>query len=431
MLIRDFRELWIIIGQSFLLFLLFFLLYKKFIFSIFDPLFFFLITQAFSVELSILTLNSLYFLHIIFCELFFFLGFIVLAPSKRKFKHIEIGHLLKVTSSSLEYLNVFLNISLIIIIISNIYLFSQSGIILLAKDPSESKVTTFSEGGGLGVVRRINWGVLYFSGLISVFLYLKTNKTSYLIKFLIIIFVSSLSGSKGALLFYIQALPFFAILYKGKSVFNKIKKLIYVLIPVSCALVLYILFTISKDVDATFFALGYRFLYFGDAILFYYDQYSLKHFTSYSMLNFLWDELSSPLALFRLTNYEIPLGYKLVMFRENINTIPVFGPNVPFYVKGHIYFGYFGALLYSFSLGIIVGYLRRYFYLLLMRLKESVTSIFAFVFIIFINLLLFGIAQDSTLFFGTLFDTIIFSIPILVLTYIFLYPKRLLSEYSH
>ena len=109
------------------------------------------------------------------------------------------------------------------------------------------------------------------------------------------------------------------------------------------------------------------------------------------------------------------------MFQQNTSTVPVFGPNVPFYVKGYIYFGYLGAIVYSFVLGMLIGKVR----FLMTKLDFDKYGTLIVLAILFVNLSLFGIVQDSALLISVLFDTFIFSIPLLLLSYLILYPKIL------
>ncbi len=407
-------------------------LYRKYVLSILDPLFFFLVIQAFSIQLSFIVLKETqYIVNIILCEFALFWGFVLIAP---KNKQIVLGlntNRLEIPKMQTEFLTIFCNIAMIVIVIANVYLISQKGIALFSDDPSESKVTSFSSGGGLGIVRRINWGLLYFVGLVYMYLFLQNGKKIHLFAILLLIILSSFGGSKGALLFFIQSFSFISLIanFKKNENFKVLKKVTFLLIPVAAILVFYILFAVWRDVSSTFIAIGTRFLLFGDAMGYYYDKFSIKHFAPYSIFDFIYNELNGIFGFFRLAPYKIPLGYELEMFQANTSTVPVFGPNVPFYVKGHIYFGYVGAIVYSFLLGMVIGKIR----LLMSKLDFGKYGIVGGLSIIFVNLSLFGVTQDSALFISVLFDTFIFSLPLLILSYFVIFPKmyNLIGNNTH
>ena len=240
-------------------------------------------------------------INIILCEFALWGGFITFAPIKSK---IELGlntNNLVLPKQQIEFLTIFCNISMVVIFISNIYLISQKGIALLADDPSESKVTSFSSGGGLGIVRRINWGLLYFVGLIYMYLFLQNGKKINLLAVFLLMVLSSFGGSKGALLFFIQTFSFISLIanFKKSHNFKVLKKVTILLIPVAAILIFYILFVLTREVSTTFIAIGTRFLLFGDAMGFYYDAFSIKYF-SYNIFDFFYNELNSIFGFFRL-----------------------------------------------------------------------------------------------------------------------------------
>jgi hypothetical protein len=112
----------------------------------------------------------------------------------------------------------------------------------------------------------------------------------------------------------------------------------------------------------------------------------------------------------RIVPYSKPLGFRLIDAFMGGNS-DTFGPNVPFYVKGNIYFGYYGAFVYSFFLGGTIGFTRNLFYRMI---RKSTSSILMILLILHLNLIIFGIAQDSQLFISKLFDTVMLSLPIII-----------------
>lgn len=421
MIIENYGELLAIMLQSLLVFVVYYLLYKKYIYSLFDPLFFFLITQAFSTELAIIEITEKsYLMNFIGCQILFTMGFYTFSLKPRKDKTINDNNFV-ISIRQLQLLKYFSILGFVVIFICNCYFFYKKGVILFSDDPTTSKAIDFE--GGLGFVKRINWGLLPLISLICVFqlIYLKQLKFLLLVVILLLITISG--GNKSSILIYLYMVSIFGL-------FNNLNKLQYFKylkkfkVPISLIgvlLALYIFSTKSEDLEKTIIAAGIRFLYFGDIILYYYQPHSVKHFQQLDFFDFLSREFNTILGLLRLSDYTNPLGYEMVVYSltdEQLNTIT--GPNAPFYVKGHIFFGAFGVLIYSFLVGCFVGHIRA----LLFKLDNTRKSYIITLVIIFLNINIFGYPQDSALFTSILFDTIIFSIIPLFIAWIIVNVKQ-------
>jgi len=397
------------------IFLVYYFLYRKYIFSVFDPLFFFLISQAFTTELAIIQVeNRSYLINILLCQIFLSVGFILIARKSNSFD-IVMDETLGVKKSDYAILKYFTFISFFLILFANIYFIQKQGIILFSKDPSVSKIASYE--GGLGFVRRINWGLLNLICITTMFLYFKTAKRVYL-GILISLFLISISGgSKGAILTFVYILALLGLFksFKGNSTFKSINKYKYPIIFFGVFLALFILYAQSSDYQSSFYALATRFLYSGDAILYYYNNAAIQHFSYLNWVDFFSYEFNSITGFFRLTEYKNPLGYDLVIFsifrNESLETTQ--GPNLTYFLKGYLFFGNVGAIIFSFFIGIITGYLRK------MLFNANGINVKFFLLVLFINLNLFSYPQDSGLFINIMFDTIIFGSLPLFLSYLF------------
>jgi hypothetical protein len=189
-------------------------------------------------------------------------------------------------------------------------------------------------------------------------------------------------------------------------------KLQYILVTSVLLLSSYIVATvIGQDYTAIIESLGTRMLLFGDSVLYYYTSDSIAYFSYIKSISYLGDELNPILGFFRLVEYNRPLGFLLVDYNTNFAfEASTFGPNVPYYTKGYIYFGPFGAIAYSFFIGGVVGFVRQLIY------TNAIRSQIGSVLVIHLNLIIFSIAQDSQLFISILFDTLIISLPFVLLT---------------
>ena len=207
-MIENFDELFLILFQTILIFGVLFTIYKKQIFSFFDPLLFYILTQAFSIELGILQITDWgYLTSFLMCQLFFAFGFNYVAKSIRNNNIIDdTGLLFK--KNEYKFWVYFTTIGFIIVLLANIYLISVQGVILFSDDPTTGKVAAFEGGGGIGAVRRINWGLLNLVNLSTLFIYIKTKKKLFLIMLITLVLIAVSGGSKSSLLIYVVLLAF-------------------------------------------------------------------------------------------------------------------------------------------------------------------------------------------------------------------------------
>lgn len=406
-MINDFTELYIALIQAFVIFIALFLIYSRRIFSLFDPLFFFILTQAFSIVLAFMQIEDIgYLLNFFLCQLSFAAGFILLT---RKIEKKDLVDDLNISWSVKEhkFWVYFSIIGFIMILFSNIYLISLKGIIVLNDDPTSGKVEAFETGGGIGAVRRINWGLLNLVNLSVLYLYAKSAKKTYLFMLLILTLITVSGGSKSSLLIYVNIIALLGI-FKSFSVSNTYKLINKAKAPIlilGALLAVFILASNSESLSDAFLALGIRFLYFGDIIFYYYDTDSVKHFQQLNFFDFFKYEFNSLLGLLRIVPYQNPLGYDMVAFslvNQDLGDSKL-GPNLPYYVKGHIFFGAIGAIIYSFFVGVIVGKARAILY-------HTYNNITSFILVIYLNTLIFTYPQDSALTFSLIIDTLIFSL---------------------
>lgn len=405
-MITSYAQVFTIIAQTAGIFLLLYLLMRKYIFSFFDPLCFFLITQAFSVELAFIIIQDPnYLLNFLCCQLIFYVGFLSAA---KKIKAFDFKDFQGIEFNPLTYssLKIFVWLGFVVAGLLNLYLISKKGIALFADDPSAAKTENFSEGG-LGIIRRINWGILYVIILSSLFLYMINRKLVYLLITLMLLGILLISGSKGALLYFVFLIPLLRLLKPlfGTKMLAKLNRAKYIILILSLILTIIILIAGSSDKsgELAFYNLTTRFLFFGDAILYYYNPYAVKFFSQYHPVDYLIDEFNSLFGFFRLVPYNIPLGFKLVSFQQGVDSV-LFGPNVPYYIKGYIYFGKWGVLAYSWLVGWTVGFVRSKLLTVLVNPADLLYCIA----LIHLNLIIFNLPQDSQLFMSVLFDTLIF-----------------------
>ncbi len=424
--IESYQELWQICLQAVFILLILVAIYWRHIISFFDPLFFYLVTQAFSIELGFLVIPQEYLIHFLFCQLFFTIGFFVFAGKPISKRKIVYASFLKPDPLTLSTIKVFAVVVCFIIVLANLFLISQKGVALLADDPSAAKGENF-QGGGFGFIRRINWGILYLCALFLIYMILYKRSIWYLLLSFLLIFILMLSGSKGVLIFFMSLVPMIAKFKDVKSL-KTFKWMVisqYILFGAGFILAISIISaTVKGSSEEAMFSLGKRFLFFGDAMLYYYNPFAIKHFAVYNYKDFIPYELNPILGFFRLVTYTQPLGFELVEFTTSIYEDTVFGPNVPYYVKGYIFFGKYGAFVYAFVIGGIFGWVRSLYYDLLEKPKSVLVALL----VIFLNLSIPGLPQDSQLYINIMFDTFFQAVPIYLLIYFILKKGALQKE---
>lgn len=410
-MISDVESLLAILFPTILFALLFFLAYKRYIFSIYDPLTLFVVEMSFSSVLMITTVsNALYLFQFFSFQFLFWLGFISVRPYAKKITNANI-HYSKYNILFLEHLTM---IFFFIFIVANAYYFIKVGIPILSQNPTVFKVASFE--GGLGIIRRINWGMGVFIACASIVIsIIGIHKKTFLSIFLILMIITSMGGAKGALLAYVFILAYMTQQYslKNYDLVKKYKKYIGVIFVLAFIVAMTILYIENNGMKEVFFAFLNRLLYFGDVVLYYYQPDVMHYFENYTPFDYIYRLLNPIFGMFRLVPYENPLGYVMVILTLTTETLPtVMGPNSPFYIEGHLYFGLFGGMLYSFVIGFIVAFLRKKFFA--HRILNLV--VFIYIFVLTINIL--DLPMDSSYFVSKIFDTFLFTLPIVIIYYI-------------
>lgn len=407
---------------------LYWLLIKKQIYSIFDPLLFFIVFNSMSISLVIyLYVNNMikeeYFIFFILGILSFIIG-------------IQIGGMKKIKLNQYHSEDFFSNYSLTIdialivittiLVLANTFLFVKKGTLPIFSDnPTEAKVTLYT--GGYGIIRRLNFALSYFALAIPLlklfhpFLKIGLQKRVYYSTILLIIsFIVVSMGSKSGLLIVLNIL--FAILminmqfksklfqhYNGLVNNVKIKKWSRRILFLSLAFVFLVLFLTGNE-TSIMDSLIVRLIMSGDTFYFFYT-YDLEQFFHHNCIDYIPHILNVFTSMVRITDYEYPIGVLIMNYSLNlpIDKETSFGPNAQYPVEGLIYFGKYGMLLYAFVIGYVISYFRVSFINKVLKKPD------------FINLLLYCIissmiiiiATDVTYFFTVFFDVVLYGVIVL------------------
>ncbi|GAB3944233.1 hypothetical protein GCM10028805_11610 [Spirosoma harenae] len=376
----DFSTLPFVISLAIGFLIVYTLLYYRFVYSIIDPLFIWVVTTAFSSVLATQVIpDTQSILHFFGCQIAVWTGFLVAyrrANSLEK-KLTESERIYNFTGQSLlRWATYFL---LVIYIISNIIIGYKKGFAILSDAPTQSKIENFTEGFGL--FRKINWSAGTFVSTSLVYMYLIKRRKQDLLFLLLVAFFYSLDGSKAALLqIAVSAgIVFYHPLFsEEQQLLEKVKRYIPIFILIAMSTVTIVLMKENDGLDAAFFAFIRRLLYSADSLLYYFQPVNIAYFEKYSAWDYITVITNPILGFLRLQPYKEAPG---VLMIDNLRLPGSFAsaafaaPNAPFYIEARIYFNFWVGFPFSFLVGYIYSVIRTYYF----SLRQS--SAFYFIFI--------------------------------------------------
>lgn len=362
-----------------------FFLYRKQIYSIYDPglLFLILAISAHSVIIFLYILNKLNFITVIY----FFLTQIAFTIGWFLFKPIKFKNKPRNTFLFGKYSKLFYYISLSIFIICQIILYLYKGIPLL----SQYRLELAKSGDGFGLFYRLVFVSSIFSYVIAIFKLLYLNQSWLNIKLdkIVIYFyviTQVLNGSKAGILLSILFV-FLPIFFSQQFAFErnnerrlKRKLLMFLILSIPFGVLTVLIQNSLFSDDRTSFITGLttifiRFLNSGDIFYMAWVNDVVYNIPSYWTDGFL-AIFSDFLGMFRIVSRsELPthLGLQVMWLLNNTDTFD--GPNLRHNVFGIFYFGIYGAIFYSFTLGIMFGFIRNK---LLFLLPKSIAGLSIF-----------------------------------------------------
>lgn len=335
---------------------------RRHIFGVFDPLLYFVISSAFAITLTALTVDSpLLLWRVIMYFVCFWAGFSVScrkAPSPLPARAIYVDNI--------DFFVRLVLVGAATMIILNAIGWISRGIPLLSDNPSLEKVDSLT--GGLGFIRRFNWGVGVFVLIGSLYWFLAKRSAASVAVTVLVCFMTALGGSKASLLPILFAAGLYRTRpFESKKITDFSRQLRHAF-PVIGLLVVVPVFAVllveNEGLQQALNSLAIRLLYFGDVMLYWGQQNVRNTFAGLGPLDYPGHVLNGVTGFLRLTGYDMPLGTTMVnatldQFAEFDSAI---GPNTPFYVKGEVFFGAFAAPLYAFGIGALFKWLRVQFF---------------------------------------------------------------------
>ena len=390
-------------------------LFKNYLYSIFDPAVFIILMMASCLSLS---MDSSFYWYCLFACSAFYLGVVTNGRIKR-------NTITPIEVNNFRLLELFTIGVFLLYFTANVILYKDASIPLFSDDATTNKIAIF--GAGTGWIRRI----FFFSNYLPIGLSLmciltksRIKRSIYLILMILFMIISILLGSKSGFLGIFYIIWFFYTqtnLWRGHNIDFKVfieGKIKYVLIG---SILIFVFIVYGENVEnPNFFwiSLGFRLMEFGDVMLYYKLQIIRDSFSQYNLIDFLKSEFNGILGLLRIVDYQQPLGFLMSkVYNGDSGNDVITGPNTVFLVRGHLFFGYVGGILYSYYAGWSFSIIR------LKILNYKVKNIFVYSILIFILFNLDGFLREFSQSFSVFFDFIIFTFPIFIVS--LLYEKKL------
>lgn len=407
-------------GLSYIFFLvILFLLFKRFLYSLLDPHIF--VIQLFAASLAFSVDSSIIY-YLLTAIAAFWCGMMMVLPTV---KHLSTPvQLDKIVD--LPLLRTYSILLFVIYVFANFILYRTSPIPLFADTPTESKAAISSSG--MGWIKRIIYISSFLPVCFSLLILFSSKKKIYIVLLVLYMLISVLLGAKSS---FIHIIFLFSFLYTRKSfsecgneaIFSWIRRLF----PYMLILVIFVfLFIVLKESESeggdSLLSVGYRLMAAGDVMLYYKFDWIRNGFLHYNVFDFISDELNGITGMFRLTSYNEPIGYLLVKEYLGDDLDTILGPNAPFFIKGHIYFGGVGGIFFSFFTGYIYAWIRKKVFLM------RVSNLFVYAVWLNIFFLLINYLKESGMFLSRMFDFFLLSLPLIFISNLIIKYKRKTNE---
>ena len=430
-LLPDLLSAWPDALAALLLFgLVYLLIYRRIIDSIFDPLFLQAIFSAFggAAVLFMYSENIIgprYFYSYVNTQAAFLLGLSIFGalPRRVRFPPQAVGAVAKSDSAVAATLFVLASITYLV---AQTLSYSIGGIPLL----TTSRLAFYQSDSGFGLVSRI----IYATQLVTIYLMLdrlahwRTQSALsklYVVFILINILVHGvLSGSKATFLNICFLAYFYALFQqraRGQPTSSLLARLQYGFLAMAVLAAIGVGALQSGTSDEPTSVVGAmiaRLVLSGDAFVLAYPNDVIEHMAWHNPLLVIFQDA---IGVFRFVRWEeLPTTLGIELYGYHVPTLDVVGPNPRHNVFGVVYFGVIWAVLYSFFIGALLGLARsRLFHLLRPTLLGGL--VYAL-----IVLPLSGIEADIALVVGYLDNILLVLPPLLVMSVIIAYAVRAL-----
>lgn len=338
--------------------IIYYFLYRGVLGSIFDPLTLQVAGSMFGFSVVLFLyfkdlISYYYFTNYLLTQSAFFLGFFIIKQRSLinvDYPQVKIKNDLLITETCFV---VFATLNIVLQFIS----YALVGIPMF----KESRLETYMEGGGIGLIGRLLSGLVIlglFTGIVTFF---KTKKKSFKIGIIIYSAVTAifffLSGSRSSFITFFLILFFYKAMSNEKKKESKNKN-VYWLAAITGVAILIMYLKADSLLDASSDFLK-RIVGFGDV---YWAAYPENNLDKIQPANPFYAIFGDLLASYRIVAWDqIPKAIGLQLFNINYPYWDVtFGSNARHNVFGLVYFGYIGSIFFSFFVGLLLGGFRMW-----------------------------------------------------------------------
>jgi oligosaccharide repeat unit polymerase len=306
-------------------------------------------------------IENKYFYQYIFSQIAFFIGFLTF--NKMPNKNIQYENIPLKANDRYFYIYIF---SAIMYIIPNVVTYLVVGIPIFAKS---SRLEYVAVGGGFGIFTRIS-GVFSAVTYYFTFYFLFSTKKKFIYKIIyscvlmVIIIITIFSGSKGGVLGIITSLFMFLFLNRntcGKILIKIKKRQFLIFFCASIMAVLVIIIQSGANLYASFGALMFRLVAFGDAYYMAYPNGIIESLTGTNFFIVFFGDFFRTIRILPEKYMPPGMGFELSAIANNSPGI-LAGPNARHNIYGYVNFGFFGSIVFSLFCGFILNIVRNRFF---------------------------------------------------------------------
>jgi hypothetical protein len=394
--------------------IVYYAIFKRYIFSLLDPL----LLSAFFSYLGFTTVLFLYFTENItlfwlssylFTQFAFFLGFIIIKPLRLDF-NIKLG---QISSQQKRLSKWMFIISGLITISSTLLIYIYKGIPIFAA----SRLNIIGDDTVFKIINRISKIVFPVYMFLTIYFVSFSKKRSKSIRnfailsLLVIVGISILSGSRSKIMaigfgFFIYSI--YATRWGDSFLFEKIKK--FSLRFLIIAFVIAIISFYVGENSNPFYFLIFRLASSGDAYFMGYPNSVLEIIPKENWFVGLFASPLNMLGLINETRMPEPIGFQLMEYYSKAKLFR--GPNARHNILGYVYFGYYWSIFFSFTIGLLLSYVRNKVYFKLPK------NIFGSMMYFLLLLCVLNLETDFYMGLASLIDIVFIFIPLYIITII-------------
>lgn len=386
--------------------LLYAIILKKRVYSLFDPLFLAFLVSAFGIAdvvflYDLKLIRSYYFISFIATQSAFLIGFFM-------FKPLRIPDVPEIKCpTQIDSLKILFILSSFLYISAQIYSYWQKGLPLLA----ESRLSIFYDQGFIGsMLNKIIAPSRIIAATLSIHFLITAKRHfryfSYLILSICILF-SIPAGAKSNFLDLIFILFAYALFANKYLPHNKLaivnKLLVYVFI--FSVIFAFIIILYYHHLSNPLYYMILRLVQSGDTYFYAYPNDVISQVTKANIIVALFPGFAKFFGVINPNNTP-SLGIELFRIVNDVNALD--GPNARHNVFGLAYLGPYWSVLYSFILGTILGFVRSGLFRLL-----PATALSAVIYVV-LFITLYSIETDANMAFGNLVGVLFFGIIMLI-----------------